>query len=264
MTAYQTITTSITQDVMTITLNRPEKKNALSFVMMDELIHLAKTLKRNKSLKAVVITGSGTDFCSGLDLADLNNSKNLLKASYQLIKPTPSKFQQVCLIWQSLPMPVIAVIKGVCVGGGLQLALGADMRIAHPDARFSVLEAKWGLVADMGITHTAGMIAKDKLAKLAMTAEIVDAKAAFDDGLVTIIDDEPMARANQLIADIGSRSPDAVLAAKRIINARSPINYLTLYQEKLWQIRLMLGHNRKLAIKKAKDSSVAFVRRQFG
>ncbi len=264
MTTYQTITTTISQDVMTITLNRPEKKNALSFVMMDELIHLAKTLKKNKTLKAVMITGSGGDFCSGLDLADLNNSKNLLNASYQLIKPTPSKFQQVCLIWQSLPMPVIAVIQGVCVGGGLQLALGADIRIAHPDARFSVLEAKWGLVADMGITHTASAIAKDKLAKLAMTAEIVDAKTALDDGLVTMIDDEPSARAKQLIADISSRSPDAVLAAKRVIHARTPMNYLTLYQEKLWQIRLMLGYNRKLAIKKAKDNTVQFVKRQFG
>lgn len=261
---YQTLTLHTQNTITFITLNRPDKKNAMNFVMMRELLAVAHVLAKDKRTQAVIIMGAQGNFCSGLDLADLNNAKNLLKASYQLIKPTPSKFQQVCLIWQSLPMPVIAVIQGVCVGGGLQLALGADMRIAHPDARFSVLEAKWGLVADMGITHTAGMIAKDKLAKLAMTAEIVDAKAAFDDGLVTIIDDEPMARANQLIADIGSRSPDAVLAAKRIINARSPINYLTLYQEKLWQIRLMLGHNRKLAIKKAKDSSVAFVRRQFG
>lgn len=99
--------------------------------------------------------GADGNFSSGLDLVDLNDPKNLGLALYELAKPTPSKFQKVCLIWQSLPVPVIAVVQGVCVGGGLQLALGADIRIAAMDACLSVLETKWGLVADMGITHTA-------------------------------------------------------------------------------------------------------------
>ena len=115
---------------------------------MDELIKVAHKLKRNREVRAVILMGADGNFSSGLDLVDLN-------ALYELAKPTPSKFQKVCLIWQSLPVPVIAVVQGVCVGGGLQLALGADIRIAAMDACLSVLETKWGLVADMGITHTA-------------------------------------------------------------------------------------------------------------
>ena len=123
--------------------------------MMDELIKVAHKLKRNREVRAVILMGADGNFSSGLDLADLNDPKNLGLALYELAKPTPSKFQKVCLIWQSLPVPVIAVVQGVCVGGGLQLALGAGIRIAAMDACLSVLETKWGLVADMGITHTA-------------------------------------------------------------------------------------------------------------
>lgn len=264
MTHYRQILVQISDDIATITLNRPDKKNALSFLMMDELIDAAKSIKKQRHLRAVILEGAGADFCSGLDLADLNNPKNMAFAAYQLIKPTPSKFQQVCLIWRSLPVPVIAVIDGVCVGGGLQLALGADMRIASDQARFSVLEAKWGLVADMGITQTAADVRRDHVAKLAMTAQMIDAEAALAAGIVTQISDDPKAHAKSLIKDIKARSPDAVLAAKRVMYADRRLDYLALYQEKLWQIRLMLGKNRKLAIKKAKDDSVSFIKRQFG
>lgn len=253
----------INDHIATITLNRANKKNALSFAMMDELIDAAKTIKKHRHLRAVILQGMGGDFCSGLDLSDLNNPKNRVFACYQLIKPTPSKFQQVCLIWRSLPVPVIAVIHGVCIGGGLQLALGADIRIANTQAKFSVLEAKWGLVADMGISQTAADVRRDVLMELAMSARMIDAKAALAAGFITHSVDDPQVTASALIDEIKTRSPDAVLAAKRVMYTNRRIDYLALYQEKLWQIRLILGYNRKLAIKKAKEDGVEFIKRQF-
>ena len=264
MENLKTLTVHIENQTATITLNRSDKKNAISFQMMDELIKVAHKLKRNREIRAVILMGADGNFSSGLDLADLNNPKSLGFALYELAKPTPSKFQKVCLIWQSLPVPVIAVVEGVCVGGGLQLALGADIRIAAADARLSVLEAKWGLVADMGMTRTARDIRRDVMKQIAMTAEMMDAPTAKDYGLLTHISDDPVQRAVSLTDAIKARSPDAVLAAKRVMNVAQRQDYLALYQEKLWQIKLMLGANRKLSIKKAKDDTVQFIKRQFG
>ncbi|WP_049237434.1 crotonase/enoyl-CoA hydratase family protein [Moraxella canis] len=263
MENLKTLTVQIEHQIATITLNRPDKKNAISFQMMDDLIKVAHKLKRNREIRAVILMGADGNFSSGLDLADLNNPKSLGFALYELAKPTPSKFQKVCLIWQSLPVPVIAVVEGVCVGGGLQLALGADIRIAAADARLSVLEAKWGLVADMGITRTARDIRRDVMKQIAMTAEMMDAPTAKDYGLLTHISDDPVQMAVSLTDAIKARSPDAVLAAKRVMDVAQRQDYLALYQEKLWQIKLMLGANRKLSIKKAKDDTVQFIKRQF-
>ncbi|MDO4699508.1 MAG: crotonase/enoyl-CoA hydratase family protein [Moraxella sp.] len=260
---YHTITSLYQDSVVVITLNRPHKKNAMDFVMMRELLSAAKTIKQDKRVRAVIITGKD-DFCSGLDLAVFNSPKLMAQAAYELIKPTPSLFQKVCLVWQSLPVPVVAVIDGVCLGAGLQLALGADIRISSGGARFAILEAKWGLVADMGLTHTAkGVIAADTLKELATTARTIDSQSAKSVGLVGHVSDEPMAMARRLCDQWKARSPDAVLAAKRLINGMHQSSYWQLYQEKLWQLKLMLGTNRKLAVKKAKDAGVAFVARQF-
>ena len=231
MEHLKTLTVQIEHQIATITLNRPNKKNAISFQMMDELIEVTHKLKRNREVRAVIVMGADGNFSSGLDLADLNHPKNLGVALYELAKPTPSKFQKVCLIWQSLPVPVIAVVQGVCVGGG---------------------------------THTACDIRRDVMTQIAMTAEMMDAPIAKDYGLLTHISDDPVCMAISLIDVIKMRSPDAVLAGKRVMNTTQRQDYLALYQEKLWQIKLMLGANRKLAIKKAKDSTVQFIQRQFG
>ncbi|MDO5650630.1 MAG: crotonase/enoyl-CoA hydratase family protein [Moraxella sp.] len=258
----QTLHLHTHKHILTITLARPAKKNAMNFAMMRELISVAKHAKQDKSLRAIIITG-GTDFCSGLDLAVFGSPTSMAIAAFELIKPTPSLFQEVCLIWQSLPIPVIAVIDGVCLGAGLQLALGADMRISSPQARFAILEAKWGLVADMGLTHTAQGIRADTLKELAMSARLINSDTAYTSGLITHIHDEPMTQALVLATEFSQRSPDAVLAAKRLVNGMHKINTWALYQEKLWQLKLIAGYNRTLAIKKAKDNSLSFIKRQF-
>lgn len=252
-----------THQHLIIRLNRVHKRNALSFSMMDKLIWLAQQISTWKEIRAVLLIGNGESFCAGLDLSDLNHSKNLASIAWQLLKPTQSKYQQVCLIWQQLPIPVIAVLHGHCIGAGLQLALACDVRFATPDCQFAIMESKWGLVPDMGLTQSALTIAPDHLKELAMTARVFKSDTALSYRIISHIADNPMEQAENLIAELVERSPDAVLASKRVVNAMYQQSPLILYREKLWQIKLLLGKNQKLAVKKAKDISVQFLARQF-
>lgn len=261
---YRTLQVKVEQNILTLTLYRPEKKNAMSFAMMHELIAVARHIRQDKRLRAVIINGADNSFCTGIDLNDLNQPKNQAYALWELIKPSQSLFQQVCLIWRELPIPVIAVLEGHCIGAGLQLALACDVRISHPECQLSIMEAKWGLVPDMGITQAAlGVVRADVLKELAMSARIIDGNEAKQLGLVSHISDSPLEHAQMLAAEFAERSPDAVLASKRVINAMYQQSSLTLYKEKLWQLKLMLGYNRKLALKKVKTSSTEYAKRQF-
>lgn len=261
---YQTLQISIDQNIVTITLNRPNKKNAMSFKMMQELIEVAMHVNKDKQLRAVIIVGAEATFCAGIDLGDLNHPKNQVYALWELIKPWQSLFQRVCLIWRDLSVPVIAVLEGHCIGAGLQLALACDIRVSHPDCKLSIMEAKWGLVPDMGLTQSAlGIVRADVLKELAMSARIIDAVEGKQMGLISHCDESPLEHAKLLAEEFAQRSPDAVLASKRIINSMYGQSALTLYLEKVWQIKLMLGHNRKLALRKVKQASTVFASRQF-
>lgn len=261
---YKTLHIEVKNKILIITLNRPQKKNAMSFTMMKELIDVAKHTSADIALRAVIIKGAENTFCAGIDLSDLNNSKNKAYSLWQLIKPSQSLFQRVCLIWREMPMPVIAVLEGHCIGAGMQLALACDVRISHPECQLSIMETKWGLVADMGITQSAmGVVRADVLKELAMSARIIEATEAQRLGLVSHCSESPFTQALELAEEFAQRSPDAVLATKRIVNAIYEQSALTIYKEKLWQVKLMLGRNRKLALKKAKQASTSFAERQF-
>lgn len=261
---YHTLQVSIGEEILTITLNRPHKKNAMSFEMMRELITVAKRISKDKTLRAVIIHGAEATFCAGIDLKDLNQPKNQAYALWELMKPSQSLFQRVCLVWREVPMPVIAVLEGHCIGAGLQLALACDVRISSLECQFSIMEAKWGLVPDMGLTQSAlGVVRADVLKELAMSARVIDATAAKQLGLISHYYDAPLEHAKSLAAEFAERSPDAVLASKRVINAMYQQSTVTLYQEKLWQIKLMLGRNRNRALQKAKQASTVFDKRQF-
>lgn len=246
-----------------VSLQRADKRNALSFAMMDKLIWLANQIKTWHDVRAVILQGDGESFCAGIDLGDLNNPKNISKVAWQLAKPTLSTYQQVCLVWREISVPVIAVVHGHCIGAGLQLALACDVRFATPDCQFAIMESKWGLVPDMGLTQSAIGIAPDTLKILAMTARIFDADTALQHGFISQVSDNPLELADQLVAELAERSPDAVLASKRVINRMYRQSARALYHEKIWQIKLLLGKNQKLAVKKAKDRTVQFLARQF-
>ena len=250
--------------IATVFLNRPEKRNAMSFALLKELVNAANRLKKDRSIRCVILTGEAQVFSAGIDLADLNAPHNMAYATWELIKPGQSLFQKAFLVWQELPVPVIAAIEGYCLGAGMQLALAADIRIAHPDTQMSIMESRWGLVPDMGITRSMkGLINVDLAKELTLTGRIFNATYAKEIGLVTHLDASPLSKAQALAEEMLQRSPDALTAAKRVLDAMQHAPKKSLRLEKMWQLKLILGQNSKLARKKDKNPEVEFLPRQY-
>ena len=250
--------------IATVTLNRPDKRNAMSFALLKELVRIANLIKKDRSIRCVILTGEAQVFSAGIDLTDLNNPKNTAYAAWELIKPGQSLFQKAFLVWQELPVPVIAAIEGFCFGAGMQLALAADIRIAHPSTQMSIMESRWGLVPDMGLTRSIkGIIGLDLAKELTLTARIFDARYAKNIGLVTHLDESPLTQAQALAAEMLNRSPDALAAVKRVLDAMEHSPNKSLRLEKIWQLKLLLGKNSKLARKKDKNPDVQFLPRQY-
>ena len=250
--------------IATVSLNRPDKRNAMSFALLKELVNTANRIKKDRTIRCVILTGEAQVFSAGIDLSDLNNPKNTAYAAWELIRPGQSLFQKAFLIWQELPVPVIAAIEGYCFGAGMQLALAADIRIAHPETQMSIMESRWGLVPDMGLSRSLkGIIGLDLAKELTLTARIFDANYAKDIGLVTHLNATPLQQAQILAEEMLVRSPDALTAAKRVLDAMEHQPTKSLRLEKIWQLKLLLGKNSKLARKKDKNPEVQFLPRQF-
>src|SRR5438067_1150742 len=208
----------LSDHVATVTLTRPDKHNALDPAMFEAIVLAAEQLAAEPGVRAVVLRGEGPSFCSGIDLGSLMAVEGGLDdAREELRGPVPNRFQRVAYDWVTLPVPVIAAVHGNCFGGGLQIALGADVRIATPDASLSVMEIKWGLVPDMGITQTLPrLVAIDVAKELTFSGRIVSGTEALVLGLVTRTAEDPLTAALALADEISQKSPDAVRAAKRL------------------------------------------------
>lgn len=252
-------------NIVEVQLNRPDKRNAMSFALLRELLKTGEELKNDRFLRAVILTGAGQSFSAGIDLSDLQNPKNSLMALWELSRPGPNLFQKVFLVWRDLPVPVIASIHGHCFGAGMQLALGADFRISTPDAQLAIMESRWGLVPDMAASVTLrGLIGLDMAKELTMTARTISGTDAKAIGLVSHVAEQPFNKAMELASEISTRSPDAVLAAKRVLNAMvTDTASETLTLEKRWQLRLLLSRNAKISQQKARDPAASFNGRQF-
>lgn len=203
-----------------VTLDRPDKHNGLTLEMLRDLVAAAHTIGERKDVRAVIVSGNGPSFSSGLDVAKATSDPLAIVRSFV---PLPWRgtniFQEACWAWRRLPVPVIAAVHGRCFGGGLQIALAADIRFATPDAEFSVMEAKHGLVPDMtGAATLSRLIGVDKALLLTMTADTVDAAYAERIGLVTEVTADPMGAAEKLAERIATRSPHAVAGAKRLFD----------------------------------------------
>jgi enoyl-CoA hydratase/carnithine racemase len=214
----------IENGVADVRLNRPEKMNALDPAMFEGLTATGRELAAIKSLRAVVLSGEGKAFSAGLDfmsfqaMTDSNQgSRGLLEANVD----SPANFAQlVSYVWHVMPVPVIAAVHGVAYGGGLQVALGADIRIVAPDARLSILEIKWGLVPDMsGTQFLRHLVRLDVLKELTYTGRIISGREAVELGLATRVSENPHAEAMKLAHEIASKSPDAIRAGKKLLNA---------------------------------------------
>ncbi len=208
----------IADHVALVTLTRSGKHNALDSAMFQAIIAAAERLRTEAGVRAVLLHGEGPSFCSGLDLASLMSSGAGIDAVLEpLRQAVPNWFQRAAYDWIRVPVPVIAALHGNCLGGGLQIALAADIRIAHPGTRLSVMEAKWGLVPDMSITRTlTRLVAIDTAKELTYTGRVFNGAEALELGIVTRLADDPLGAARELAAAIAAMSPDAVRAAKRL------------------------------------------------
>lgn len=208
------------QGIAQVCLSRADKLNALDSAMFDAIIAAGERLATIADLRCVVLSGEGKGFCSGLDLAMLGS---LAGSELQLATRThgiANRFQQVAMQWRALPVPVIAAVHGVCFGGGLQIAAGADIRVATADARLCVMELKWGIVPDMG--HFAlwrELVREDVLRELTWTAREFSGEEAQVLGFVTHLDADPLARAMAIAQEIAAKDPAAIRAAKALFGS---------------------------------------------
>lgn len=214
---------TITRDgpVATVTMNRPDKLNALDVTQIEAIVAAGATLAATPDVRAVVLTGAGGCFCAGLDIAAMPAIAELARSTGFMTRShgRSNLFQAAAMTWAELPQPVIAAVEGHAYGGGFQIMLGADIRVAAPSAKFAIMEAKWGLVPDMGGMVLARRLMRgDVLRRLTYTAEVFNAEVALGWGVVTELAEDPLTRAQDLAAKIAGRSPDAVRAAKRLIS----------------------------------------------
>ncbi|HTH05466.1 MAG TPA: crotonase/enoyl-CoA hydratase family protein, partial [Ilumatobacteraceae bacterium] len=213
-----------------VRMNRPEKRNALDTAMFTGLRDAGEQLKAMPNVRVVVLSGEGSSFCAGLDFSSFNAmaSGERVGGSESTPDESPSTpttggithlGQQVAWVWQELPVPVIAAVHGHALGGGIQIALGADIRIVHPDTQLSVREVHWGLVPDMTGTLTLSKLVRADVAKeLIFSARVFDGREAYALGIATRLSDTPYDDAMAMAAEIAGRSPDAVRAAKALLN----------------------------------------------
>lgn len=218
------VTVSVDRHIADVRLNRPGKYNALSWEMMRAIADVLRRLEAEKGVRAVVLSGEGKGFCAGLDVESFAGIQSggdggLSDLRQRFEGGITNLPQRIAYGWKQLPMPVIAAVHGVAFGGGCQIALGADIRICAPDAKLSIMEMKWGLIPDMGATQTLrDLVALDVAKELIFTGRTVSGEEAARLGLVTRTCENPYAAAMALAEEISARSPDAVRAAKSLLN----------------------------------------------
>ena len=220
MTEEKVVLCEIKDKIAFVTFNRPDKYNALSLQVFEQMIAIGEELIDNKKIRAVILSGKGKGFCSGLDVKSM--MKTVGASNKVMQKDTPEDqniVQRISLVWRDIPVPVIAAIHNVCFGGGFQIAMGADIRYASPETRFSIMETKWGLIPDMGGSVTFPEIMNiDQAKELTFTGRVFEATEAKELGVITKIVDDPMQAAIDFANEIKERSPDAVMYGKKLFN----------------------------------------------
>jgi enoyl-CoA hydratase/carnithine racemase len=232
---------SIEEGIAFVTLNRPDKHNALNIGMFRVIDNIINDIKSNRHIRVVIVSGAGENFCSGLDVKSvLANKSNGLKLLWKWLPGNANLAQRVSIGWRRLNVPVIMALHGKCWGGGMQIALGGDFRIASPDSSLSIMESRWGLIPDMGGTPALlECVSGDQAMKLAMTSETVDASQALSIGLITQVSDIPLQAAKVLAKQLLERSPDTNRVIKHLyhkiwsVNERKILAKETLNQLKI-------------------------------
>jgi len=241
------VTVSLDGGVADVRLNRPEKRNAIDPAMFAALVATGERLKTQAGLRAVVLSGEGPDFCAGLDFGSFQAMRDgeRLSATAGLPPsdgPAQAAGQRAAYVWAEIPVPVIAAVRGNALGGGLQISLGADIRIVAPDARLSVFEVAWGLIPDMtGTQLLPELVGRDIAKELTYTARIVGGAEAVRIGLATRADPEPLAAALAMAREIAARSPHAIRAAKRLLDLAGRTDLASGFAAEQKEIRALIG-----------------------
>jgi len=220
------VTVSIADGIADIRFNRPDKHNSLTLEMFEAINDVGASVAHDTAVRVVVLSGNGPSFCAGLDfsiMAEMLKGPSQARAVMDRLLSrdgrAANRAQRTAVVWKDMPMPVIAAMHGVAFGGGCQIALGADIRIAAPDTRMSVMEIKYGLVPDMGLTQTLPDLVRLDVAKeLTLSGRVFDAAEALQLGLVTRTAEDPLAVAFDIARGIAARSPHAIRASKRLLN----------------------------------------------
>lgn len=243
------VLTEIDGPIAYVWLNRPDKLNGFDLELIEELIAAAEALRSNREIRAVVLQGKGRSFCAGLDFGAAFKNRKRVARFFFAGPRTVNKFQKVTAIWRDLPVPVIAVVHGHCYGAGVQLAAGADFRFTTPDATWSILEAKWGLVPDMaGTVPFSELMPADVAMRLSMTGEMFTGERAAELGLATGVSTDPLKDALALVEQIVERSPDSVAATKKLMYANRHGSLRSAYRlERRLQALMFKSKNTKIA-----------------
>ncbi len=266
--SQERISIKITDQIAYVSLNRADKHNALDMPMFYAIKKTINRLKKNRNIRAVIVSGEGEDFCSGLDVKSVMKSASApIKLLFKWLPWQSNLAQVVSTGWRTIPVPVIMAIHGRCWGGGLQIALGADFRITTPDASISIMESRWGLIPDMGGTLALRELLRQDVAKeLAMTAKVFDGNTALKLGLVTQVAEDPQAQAQVLAKLICQQSPDSISGVKKLYN-KSWWSYagMALARESFYQLKILLGKNSRIKVYNQthpKSDSKTFVNRK--
>jgi enoyl-CoA hydratase/carnithine racemase len=243
------VTIDIVDGIADLRMNRADKRNALDNAMFTSLAAAGEYVKTNSEIRAVVLSGDGTSFCAGLDfgsfqvMAQGTKSEGNVNAGAMAEGRITHLAQQVCWVWQEIPVPVIAAVHGHALGGGMQIALGADIRYIHPETQLSVREVHWGLIPDMtGTLMLSRLVRPDVAKELVFTAKIISGKEGYEIGLATHLSENPHADAMVLAREICGRSPDAVRGAKKLLNLQANEGAAQQFANEREVIGRLIGH----------------------
>jgi enoyl-CoA hydratase/carnithine racemase len=238
---------TVTDGVAEVRMSRPEKRNALDPAMFAALVETGTALARDRSVRAVVLSGEGPDFCAGLDRSSFHGFARGERPSASVTLPPTdgpahATGQRAAHVWRELEVPVIAAVQGHALGGGLQIALGADLRIVAPNARLAVLEIHWGLVPDMtGTQVLPDLVGRDVATELTLTGRIVRGDEAVELGLATRTADDPRAAALALAGEIAGHNPDAVRWAVHLLGLAGRVDAATGFAAEQEAMAALIG-----------------------
>lgn len=253
------VTISVTDGIADVRLNRPDKLNAVDTPMVDGILRAGEALASDPSVRVVVLSGEGRGFCAGLDSGSLGalagggmpEVEPEFAGAYERLAAVMGRiedrmdgritnaYQEIAYLWAELPVPVLAACRGPVFGAGLQIALGADIRFTAPDAKWAVLETRWGLLPDMtGISQLVRLVGLDVAKELAFTGRMVPGDEAVSLGIATHVAEDPHGAAMALAAELTTKNPHALRGIKALCNAAASRTLAESFAE---ESRLMGG-----------------------